>query len=182
MKKNANVPTSLARAAGTCLAVFLACGLPAASAQDKQKISFSVGAADSKYTQRLQIPVGDTTGHTVGVFEIHRTFGADAPSIAGLKIKESWSRGYSDYVNGTNGLSTNYTVYAMDNGDKFFTHTRTMGQADAAGKRTTTGVGEVLGGTGKLAAMKGVVRSNGASDGARGFNETKTEIEYWLVK
>ena len=58
--------------------------------------------------------------------------------------------------------------------------TRTMGQADAAGKRSTVSVGQITGGTGKFAGMKGLVRSQGASDGKRGFNETSSEIEYWF--
>jgi hypothetical protein len=57
-----------------------------------------------------------------------------------------------------------------------------MGQADAAGKRTTLSVGQVLGGTGKLAGMKGAVRSTGVSDGKVNFNETQSEIEYWFAK
>ena len=40
----------------------------------------------------------------------------------------------------------------------------------------------LIGGTGKLVTMKGVVRSNGISDGAKNFNETKSEIEYWFAK
>ena len=55
-----------------------------------------------------------------------------------------------------------------------------MGQADAGGKRSTVAVGEIRGGTGKLAGMKGLVRSQGVSDGKAGYNETKSEIEYWL--
>jgi len=39
-----------------------------------------------------------------------------------------------------------------------------------------------LGGTGKLAAMKGLVRSTGVSDGKANFNETQTEIEYSIAK
>jgi len=35
---------------------------------------------------------------------------------------------------------------------------------------------------GKFAAMKGLVRSNGVSDGKANFNETQTEIEYWMAK
>jgi hypothetical protein len=39
-----------------------------------------------------------------------------------------------------------------------------------------------LGGTGKFAAMKGLVRSTGVSDGKANFNETQTEIEFWIAK
>ena len=181
MTNNTNI-RMLVRAALPCAALLLACAAPVSWAQDKVKLSYTVSAADSKYTKREMLEVGDSPGHTVGIFEIHRMFPANGPAINGVKIKESWTRGYSDYVGGPNGLSTNYTTFVLENGDKFFTHVRTMGQADASGKRSTTAVGEVIGGTGKLVAMKGVVRSNGISDGARGFNETKSEIEYWFAK
>ncbi len=165
-----------------CAAALVAFGVSDALAQQKMKVSYKVSADSSKYTQRQVIDVGDEPGHTVGIFEIHRTFGADAPIIAGSKVKETWTRGYSDYVTNNNGLSTNYTTYVLDSGDRFTSYSNTMGQADADGKRTTTGVGKILGGTGKLAGIRGMVRSQGISDGKRGFNETSTEIEYWMAK
>jgi hypothetical protein len=165
----------------SCAVALMLCGAPNAWAQEKQKISYKVSAEDAKYTQRNTIDVGDESGHQLILFEIHRTFPSNAPVINGVKLKETWTRGYADYVN-SNGLSTNYTVYVLDNGDKFYTHSRTMGQADAAGKRTTASVGQIQGGTGKLTAMKGLVRSTGTSDGKAGFNETQAEIEYWIAK
>ncbi len=150
-------------------------------AQQKQKVSYKVTAENSKYTQRNTIDVGDESGHQLVMFEIHRTFPSNAPVINGVKLKETWSRGYADYVN-SNGLSTNYAVYVLENGDQFHTLSSTMGQADAAGKRTTVSVGHIRGGTGKFAAMKGLLRSTGLSDGKAGFNETQAEIEYWFAK
>ena len=180
--KNNSDNRSFVRSTTCCAALLLVCALPGAWAQERQRLSYTATAADSKYTKREMLEIGDATGHTVGIFEIHRTFSANAPTVNGVKVKEIWTRGYSDYVSKTNGLSTNYSTFVLEDGDKFFTVNRTMGQADAAGKRTTTSVGEVLGGTGKLAAMKGVFRANGVSDGARGFNETKAEREYWFAK
>ena len=127
------------------------------------------------------IDVGDEPGHEVRIFEIHRTFPDSAPVINGVKLKETWTRGFSDYVN-RSGLSTNYGVHVLENGDKFFTHSTTLGHADAAGKRTTMSVGRITGGTGKFLGMLGKVRSTGASDGKAGMNETQTEIEYWFAK
>jgi len=165
----------------SCAVALMICGAPSAWAQEKQKISYKVGAENSKYTQRNTIDVGDESGHQLILFEIHRTFPSNAPVINGVKLKETWTRGYADYIN-SNGLSTNHTVYVLENGDKFYTMSSTMGQADTAGKRTTIGVGQIRGGTGKFAAMKGVVRSNGVSDGKAGLNETQSEIEYWIAK
>jgi len=107
-------------------------------------------------------------------FRVHGT------RVSGISILVA-SRGPLGDVN-SNSLSVNYTMYTLDNGDKFYSHSSTMGQADAAGKRTTAGVGQILGGTGKFAAMKGLVRSTGVSDGKANFNETQTEIEYWFAK
>ncbi len=101
--------------------------------------------------------------------------------INGVKLKETWTRGYADYLS-NNGISTNYGTYVLENGDKFYTMASTMGQADAAGKRSTVSVGHIQGGTGKLAGMKGMLRSTGISDGKAGFNETQAEIEYWFAK
>ena len=151
-----------------------------ALSQQKQKVTYKASAADSKYTQRHMIEVGDDLGHTVGVFEIHRKMGPDAPSIAGVKLKEIWTRGYSDYMSAT-GLSTNYTVYVLENGDKFYSTMHTMGQADSAGKRSTIAVGEIRAGTGKVANIRGMVRAKGVSQGASNYNESETEIEYWLA-
>src|SRR5262245_25073111 len=164
-----------------CTAALMLCAAPGAWAQEKQKVSYKVGSENSKYTQRQTLDIGDEPGHQVVLFEIHRTFGADAPVVNGVKVKETWTRGYADYVN-ANGLSINYGVFVLENGDRFYTASRTMGQADAAGKRTTISVGHIQGGTGKLAGIKGLVRSNGISDGKKGFNETQSEIEYWFAK
>jgi hypothetical protein len=162
-----------------CFAVALPAG--DALAQEKQKVSYKVTAENAKYPQRHTIDVGDESGHQLVIFEIHRSFPSNAPVINGVKLKEQWSRGFSDYVN-SNGASTNYSVYVLENGDKFFTLATTLGQADAAGKRTTISVGHITGGTGKFVGMQGMLRSTGASDGKAGMNETQTEIEYWFAK
>lgn len=171
---------SVVRRTMVCAMALGLCIAADALAQQKQKVTFKAGAQNSKYTQRHIIEVGDEIGHQVGAFEIHRNFGADAPVLNGLKVKETWTRGYSDYIQ-SSGLSVNYTTYVMDNGDKFFVLNKTMGQADANGRRTTIAVGEIRGGTGKLANIKGTVRGTGVSDGKANYNESQTEIEYWMA-
>ena len=177
----ANLGNAMLRAAIFSVAALMLASAPDAWAQQKQKVSYKVTAENSKYTQRHTIDVADEPGHQLVMFEIHRTFPANAPVINGVKLKEVWTRGYADYVN-NNGISTNYGIYVLENGDRFHTLASTMGQADAAGKRSTVSVGHIRDGTGKFAGMKGMLRSTGVSDGKAGFNETQAEIEYWFAK
>ena len=179
--KNVDCSTRIARTAFACAAALTLAAAPVASAQEKQKVSYKITAEGAKYPQRHTLEVGDAPGHTVGLFEIQRTFKANAPVVNGMKVKEIWTRGYSDYRD-NNGPSYNYSVYVMENGDKFFTKAMTVGQANAAGRRSTTSVGEITGGTGKLVNLRGTFRANGASEGKVGFNETQAELEYWFAK
>ena len=152
-----------------------------AFAQQKQKVSYKDAAANTKYTQQHLIDVGDVPGHQVRAYEIHRTYPADAPAINGVKLKETWVRGISEYTE-DNGSNTSYIVYVLENGDKFFVRNMTLGQANAAGKRATTGVGTITGGTGKFIGIQGMTRSSGTADPKAGVAENQTEIEYWFAK
>jgi hypothetical protein len=95
------------------------CATCIAVAQEKQRVSMKTPAENTKYTQQLFIDVGDAPGHQVRVYEIHRTYPSNPPVFNGVKLVESWSRGTSDY-NDSNGLTTGYDVYVLENGDKFF--------------------------------------------------------------
>jgi len=161
----------------------LAVGLPAADAvaQQKQRISYKVSAENSKYTQQHVIDVGDVPGHQVRVYEIYRSFPSDAPVINGQKVKETWTRATSDYTDG-NGTSTTYGVMTMETGDKIFTRGAVIAQSAGGGKLTATGVATITGGTGKLAGIQGTTRSVTQADTKAGFNETQSEIEYWIAK
>ena len=137
-----------------CLAV----ALPASNAlaQQKQQVSFKVPAENSKLTQQQNVDVGDVPNHIVRVYEVHRTFPNNAPVINGLKLVEQWERGIADMTDG-NGPGTGYTVYVMENGDRILCPKYSVVQT-AAGKLAATSVGHITGGTGKLAAIQGVVR------------------------
>jgi hypothetical protein len=160
----------------------LAVTLPSgdAAAQQKQRVSFKAPAENSKYTQQTTIDVGDVPGHQVRVFEIHRTYPSNPPLINGVALKEQFQRGTSDFTD-YNGLSTAYTVYVLENGDKFFGRASAMGHS-TGGKRSTTSVETITGGTGSLVGMRGMIRASGAADPKAGFNETQSEIEYWIEK
>jgi hypothetical protein len=152
-----------------------------ALAQQKQQVSFKSPAANTKYTQQTTIDVGDVPGHQVRVFEIHRTYPSDAPVFNGLKMTEMWTRGITDFTDGT-GSSVNYSVYIMENGDKFFSRTALVAQGLGSGKFTTASAGSVTGGTGKLVGIQGIVRTTGMAQPTAGVNENQTDIEYWIAK
>jgi hypothetical protein len=162
-------------------ALGLALSLSNAVAQQKQQLSFKVSAENSKYTQQNMIDVGDLPGHQVRVFEIHRTYPNNAPVINGLKVAETWTRGASDLTDG-NGNSTTYSVFIMENGDKFFTRAILVAQSVGPGKFTTTAAGTITGGTGKFAGMKGIVRTLGTSEPKAGVTDNQYDFEYWIEK
>lgn len=173
--------STITHAALACAAALMLGAAPGAWAQAKQKATYKVTAENAKYPQRHTLDVGDGPGHSLSLFEIHRTFPSNAPVINGVKLKEIWTRGYGDYID-SNGASHSYNVYVLENGDKFFSRATTMGQANAAGRRSTSSFGEITGGTGKLVNIRGTVRATGASEGKAGINETQAEIEYWFAK
>jgi hypothetical protein len=161
----------------------LAVAVPAgdAFAQQTQRVSYKVGAENSKYTQQQFLDVGDAAGHQVRSFEIYRTFPANAPVINGVKMKEQWTRGISDYVD-NNGTATTYNVYVLENGDKFFTRGTVLARSAGPGKLSNMTVAYITGGTGKLAGIQGIVRTTGTAEPKAGINETQVEIEYSIGK
>jgi hypothetical protein len=154
--------------------------LPAgnAVAQQKQQVSFKLSAENSKFTQQQNIDIGDVPNHIVRVYEVHRTYPNNAPVINGLKLVETWQRGIADLTDG-NGNSIVYFVYVMENGDKLFVRGAAVLQS-TSGKLTGTNVGHITGGTGKLAAIQGIVRFVTNFDLKAGGvpGDTQTEIEY----
>jgi hypothetical protein len=122
----------------------LAVALPASqsAAQQMQRVAYKSPAANTKYTQQHFVEVGDVAGHQVRVNEIHRTFPNDPPVVNGLKLKEQWSRGITDYTD-TNGTGTSYNIFIMENGDKFFMRATNVAQntmnPDGSKKAVSTG-------------------------------------------
>jgi hypothetical protein len=162
-------------------ALGLSLATSSALAQQKQHVSYKVTAENTKYTQQQFLDVGDIAGHQVRSFEIYRTFPTNAPVINGMKLKEQWTRGVSDYID-NNGTANNYSVYVLENGDKFFTHTTVLAHSAGSGKFTNVSVGYITGGTGKLAGIQGIVRTSGSADPKAGVNEVQADIEYSIGK
>ena len=97
-----------------------------------------------------------------------------------MKIVESWTRGISDYTNNS-GNATTYSIYVLDNGDKFFTRGSLVAiQGREARNLTATTARPIIGGTGKLARINGMARMITLANPQTGMNETQIEIDYWL--
>jgi len=157
-------------------------GLPSgrAEAQQKQQISFKTPSEDSKYTQQLNIEVGDLPKHIVRIFEIHRVYAANGPLINGLKLVEEWGRGAADYIDG-NGNAYVYDEYVMENGDRFFAKSVFVTQRTSDSINATQ-VGHITNGIGKFAGIRGIIRVSVNFDPKTGFNEIETNIEYTTSK
>jgi hypothetical protein len=175
------------RTISTLPALLMLCSFTSveALAQQMQRVSFKTLAENTKYTQEHTLDVGDVPGHQVRIYEFHRTFPSDPPVINGIKVKESWGRNISDYTD-LNGPGTVYTVYVMENGDKFFIRGSLVAQSswnsDGSRQTTATAVGNITGGTGKLVGMTGMFRTVTIFDPKAGLNEGTVEIEYTFVK
>jgi hypothetical protein len=154
--------------------------VPANEVLAQQQLVFDVSAENTKYTQQYTVDVGDVSGHQVRLVEIHRTYPSNPPVINGMKIVESWTRGTSDYTN-NNGEAGSYSVYVLENGDKFFTRgTLIAVQSPEESNLTATTVGPITGGTGKLSKINGMARTSTTANPKTGLNETHVDIEYWL--
>jgi len=155
------------------------------SGQEKQKFSFVAPPGVSTYTQQHEIEVGDVPGHRVRIYEIRAKYTGEAPSYAGIKVVEGWSRMTSDYVDGT-GRASGYGITILENGDKIFSRSETLThsvvESDGSRKGIYTSVATLTGGTGKFATIRGTLRSAGGGDYKTGLSGVKTEGEYWFEK
>ena len=140
-------------------------------------------AQDTKYTQQHVIDVGDVPGHQVRILELHTTPSNAKPNCEGLKVVESWVRGYSDYTN-TNGRAWGYGIDILENGDKIFSQwsgiTKITINPDGSKKATYSGIATYTGGTGKYRGIHGMSRDSTNFNAATGFNESQWEQEYWI--
>jgi hypothetical protein len=160
-------------------------GIPEAWAQQKHQISYKNQGENTKYVQQHTIDVGDVSGHQVRIYEIHTTFPKDPPVFEGVRVVESWGRGYSDYID-INGHHWGYGILVLENGDKIFTRndgsSQTIVNPDGAKKSTATGVTTLTGGTGKFRGIQGTLRYISTFDPKAGLNEGQTEGVYWIEK
>jgi hypothetical protein len=150
-------------------------------AQERHKVTVSASAAQSNYVQQHAIDVGDMPGHQVRIYEIQRT-GTEA-EFSGVRSRESWSRGYSDYTNST-GATSGYGMWILEDGSRIFNRysgtSQTVIGADGKKKGTYHGVTQITGGTGKFVGIRGYVRDMTKFDASAGYNESSGEGEYWF--
>lgn len=167
---------------GICLLAAASLALCAtSSAQTRQRVGLP--PVTGKYTLQQSVDVGDVPGHQLRVFELHRQYGADAPLVAGSRIKESWTHGLSDYVE-LNGQTQVNTSLVLESGDRIFARGSLVAQAtpSSEGKNATRTVAllHIHGGSGKCQGMRGLIRSETVADIAAGINVAKGELEYWF--
>jgi hypothetical protein len=143
---------------GMTITIGMVLTAPVAVAQQKQHVSYDTPATQTTYTQQHIVDIGDIPGHQARLFEILRTYGNDAPVINGLKLKEQWTRGMSDYID-NNGPAIIYTVWVLENGEKFFVRTSLVAQSSGNGQLTNMTSGVITGGTGSLVRMRGIIRA-----------------------
>ena len=156
---------------------------PDAWSQQKQSVSYSIPPGAARYTQEHLIDVGDVPSHQVRVFEIHIDFANIDLSFGGVKVKEHWVRGTSDYTNGT-GTASPYTVWTLEDGNKLFTKDAVVGQAtpnpDGSKALKYSTVSTFIGGTGQFKGIRGQLRGNSVR--TPGSSTIKSEVvgEYWI--
>jgi hypothetical protein len=158
---------------------------PEAWAQEKQKYFFKAPPGVSKYTQQHTMDLGDVPGHQLRIYELHTKYSGEAPTYDGTKVVEVWSRGFSDYTNGS-GRSVVYATSVLENGDKIFSTTEvlmhTVTNPDGSRKSRYNTVGTITGGTGKFRGIRGTLRGTGDTDFKTGTSNAQTEGEYWIEK
>lgn len=144
--------------------------------------------AEGKYTQQHIIDAGDIPGHQIRILEIHRTYNEKSHfAVSGVKVKESWIWGYSDFNKGV-GKAWGYVVWVLEDGGKVFSeysgsaNSRPIGSGVAEG--TYHGTTRLTGGTGKYRGIRGTMTDavEFNTDPASGYNRGNSKGEYWFVE
>ncbi len=171
------------RSLGILLTFIIGIGLAAygiaEGAEQRKMVFYKWTAADAKYTKQYSIDV--SADHEIRIFELRRTFPENPPVFEGVRVKEEWSRGSSDYVDG-NGRWWAHGEYVLENGDRLYYWADGIAQNAGTGNVAGTGVMHLGGGTGKFSAIRGALRYKSALEIPKGFNEGQVEGEYWMER
>lgn len=177
---------SLRASTWSLLVVGICCGAltsPAAWSQEKKHIHFTNTSNNSRYVQQHMIDAGDVAGHQVRIFEIHWVYPKGDVAFDGVRVQESWARGFSDYTNG-NGPNSNYTTYVLEDGNKVFSRNvgaaQTTVNADGSKNSKFFVVETLVGGTGKFQGIRGTLRGSGNFDPKAGWLTLEVDGDYWI--
>ena len=145
-------------------AVLAACNSfsQAVMAQTKQTISFTSPASASNYTKEYSMPVGDTAGHALRIFEITRTLSQDAPPINGIKMKQMSPHNFTEYVD-RNGLGLSYLTILMENGETKEARGDYVGHLVNDKNSKNMMAMTIFSGTGKFPGIQGQIQSETSS-------------------
>jgi hypothetical protein len=147
-------------------------------AQNKYTIA-RAPSSNSEYLQEHAIDVDDRPGHQVRIYEIRYDYPKKDLVFAGVAVKQSLSRGMSDYTD-WNGPFTGYNVYTLEDGNKVFSRSTGTTQTGADGTRKFIFVESFTGGTGKYKGIRGQVRGSGERIGAAKSLTLQSSGEYWI--
>jgi len=156
-------------------------------AQQKYQYSHATPPQSSRYVQQHIIDVDDMAGHQIRILEVQRKYTSDHPLIAGVKVIETWDRGFSDYTNGI-GPAQGYGTWVLEDGNTLFTKwsgsSSSKTTSTVAKEGIFTGTTYLLGGTGKFATIRGVLaeKSEFNTDPDNGYNYTSSQGEYWFAE
>jgi len=161
----------------------------ASGAQEKFKSSWSARPENTKVTFQHVLEIPDVPGHTIRLYEYHRTWPDNPPIMAGLKVVEEVTRGFADAIVGS-GLSRGYAFWRFENSDMMFVEFQAINQTvvntDKGRKISFMGTSVVPGGTGKFQNVKGTARFSGSTEFDADGKVLKTgysaELEYWFPK
>jgi hypothetical protein len=158
-----------------------------ASAQQKYQYNHSAAPQSSRYVQQHIIDVGDIPGHQVRILEVQRVYESNHPVVMGTKVVESWTRGFSDYVNGV-GPAHGYDTWILEDGSRIFLEWRgtsyTESTPTGSRKGTFHGTSRFISGTGKFATIRGAITdaTEFDTDPKTGYNRPASRGEYWFEK
>ena len=155
-------------------------------AQQRYPIEDKPDWSTGKYVQQHAIDVGDVPGHKVRILELRYTYNDQSElAVSGVKVKEIWVRGYSDYTNGK-GRSWGYGVWLLADGNKLLLEHSgtTLADPTATGsiRGSYHGVSRLTGGTGKFSRIRGTMSETNDfdNDPKTGYNKAESQGEYWF--
>ncbi|HTS51912.1 MAG TPA: hypothetical protein VMH26_01450 [Burkholderiales bacterium] len=167
---------------GAFLLAATLCAANTAWAQKKYTIT-RAPSSTSQYLQQHAIDVDDSPGHQVRVYEIRNSYSEKDFAFGGVLVKESISRGMSDYINFSGPFIT-YTVYTLEDGNKIFSRntgtSQSMTKEDGSKVVKFSFVENFTGGTGKFKGIRGQIMGSGERAPVAKTLTVQSSGEYWL--